>query len=200
MDCTACREAISAQLDNEAEGLDADRVQAHLAHCAACQAYWAQANRLHRSLRLRPAEPVHDLTATILARIGHAAGGRERWQLQLRVGLAVVAVLGGVVALPTLLLGEGADAPMHVARELGSFQVALAVGFLAIAWRPTRAAGMLPVVAVLTLCPALIGVLDLIAGRAQAPTESQHLLQLVGLVLVWLLARPVDRFRPAVSR
>ena len=72
MDCNACREAISAILDDEDPGIDPALVEAHLAACPACRAHAAQATRLHGWLRLRPAEPVPDLTPAILARIGQA--------------------------------------------------------------------------------------------------------------------------------
>jgi predicted anti-sigma-YlaC factor YlaD len=62
MDCTACREANSALLDDEDPGIDPTLVEMHLAGCAACRAFAVQAGRLHRWLRLQPAEPVPDLT------------------------------------------------------------------------------------------------------------------------------------------
>ncbi|MFZ0121107.1 MAG: zf-HC2 domain-containing protein [Pseudonocardiaceae bacterium] len=39
MDCTQCREALSARLDNEESGLEAGAVDAHLATCAACSRF-----------------------------------------------------------------------------------------------------------------------------------------------------------------
>ncbi len=182
MDCTACREAISARLDDETMGVDANLVERHLAGCAACRAYLEAASGLQYRLRSRPAEPAPDLTAPILARIGVLVG--------------VVALL---LALPALVLGDDAGASVHVARELGSFHLALAVGFLVVAWRPGRAAGLLPVVAVLAACLTVTAVLDVAAGRTPAVTETHHLLDLLGLGLVWLLADPTRRSRPAVS-
>ncbi len=160
MDCTACREAISARLDDETMAADAGLVEGHLAGCAACRAYLEAARGLQRRLRSRPAEPAPDLT---------------------------------------LVLGDDAGASVHVARELGSFHLSLAVGFLVVAWRPGRAAGLLPVVAVLAACLTVTGVVDVAAGRTPVVTETHHLLDLLGLGLVWLLADPTRRSRPAVS-
>ena len=53
---------------------------------------------------------------------------------------------------------------MHVARELGSFDVALAVGLLVAAWQPARAWGLLPVATVLALVMGVTAVLDLVDG------------------------------------
>jgi predicted anti-sigma-YlaC factor YlaD len=72
MDCAACREAISALLDDEDPGIDPTLVEAHLAGCAACRAFAAQAGRLHGWLRLQPAEPVPDLTRTHRPNPAHA--------------------------------------------------------------------------------------------------------------------------------
>ena len=50
------------------------------------------------------------------------------------------------IAVPALIFGSDAGLPVHTARHLGSFDVALAVGFLFAAWRPSRIPGLLPVV------------------------------------------------------
>jgi predicted anti-sigma-YlaC factor YlaD len=201
MDCDTCREAISAPLDNEDPGIDPTLVEAHLAACPACRAHVTQAGRLQGWLRLRPVEPVPDLTPAILARIGPTGPdpgqGAER---EVRIGLAVLAGLVAVLPLPVPLLGDDAGAPLHLARELGAFQVALAVGLLLAAWQPRRRAQLLPVVAVLSVCPAVIAALDVAAGHTPPAAEGHHLVQLAGLGLLWLLAHPSGRARPVTGR
>jgi predicted anti-sigma-YlaC factor YlaD len=200
MNCEACREAISALLDNEDPETNPTLVEAHLAACADCRAHAAQAGRLQGRLRSRPTEPVPDLTPAILARIGPTEPGPPQGvRREIRIGLAVLAGLLAVLALPALLLGDDA-APLHLARELGAFQLALAIGLLLVAWQPQRRAQLLPVVAVLSLCPAVIAALDVVAGRTPASAEGHHLLQLAGLGLVWLLASPSGRGRSVIGR
>jgi len=200
MNCEACREAISALLDNEDPGIDSALVQVHLAGCVACQADTTQASRLQGWLRRRPAEPVPDLTPAILARIGPTEPGpRQGTQREVRIALAVLAGLVAVLPLPAPLLAEEAGAPLHVARELGAFQVALAVGLLLVAWQPRRRVQLLPVLAVLSVCPAVIAALDVAGGRTPASAEGHHLVQLAGLGLVWLLAHPPGRARPVAG-
>jgi predicted anti-sigma-YlaC factor YlaD len=200
MDCDACREAISALLDNEDPGIDPALVETHLDGCAACRAHVAQASRLQGWLRRRPAEPVPDLTPAILARIGPTGpGSRQGAEREVRIALAVLAGLVVVLPVPAPLLGDDAGAPLHVARELGAFQVALAVGLLLVAWQPQRRAQLLPVVAVLSVCPAVIAALDVAAGRTAASAEGHHLLQLAGLGLVWLLAQARGWARPVAG-
>ena len=66
VDCSTCREALSARFDGEDEGMPATEVNAHLETCADCQAWHEAATALTRTLRVRPATPVPDLTAEIL--------------------------------------------------------------------------------------------------------------------------------------
>jgi hypothetical protein len=112
-------------------------------------------------------------------------------------------VLAGLVtisALPALRSGDAAGAPPHPARELGAFQVALAIGFLLAAWRPERRVRLLPVVAVLSVCPAVVAVVDVAAGRTPASAEAHHLLPPAGLGLEWLLPYPSGRARSVAGR
>jgi predicted anti-sigma-YlaC factor YlaD len=202
MDCERCRAAVSANLDGEAPGV-ADAVwRAHLETCAGCRRFAAGAQQLHRAARVTAAEPVPDLTDSILQAIGQepvavgaAAPVDERTQF-LRITLAVIAVIQLGMAIPALILGDDAGLPTHVARHLGSFSLALGVGLLMVAFKPDRASGVLPVVGALVLCLLGSSVIDVVQGTAAAGPEVSHAPELVGLVAVWLLARaPGERAR-----
>ena len=186
MECEQVRIALSARLDGEAAPLADDVVDRHVARCAGCRSFASGAQRLRRATRVAPAEPVPDLRASILA-AGTASSVQRRG---LRAGLAGVAVAQLAIAVPGLLLGADAGAPVHVAHEMGSWDVALAVGFLFAAWRPLRAWGMLPLVAALVGCLIVTAGIDVGEGHAAALAETHHLLEIVGLTLLWLLARP----------
>jgi predicted anti-sigma-YlaC factor YlaD len=191
MNCDRCREAISAQLDGEDPGVPAAFVQAHVESCAGCREYATAATDLHRAARVAPAAPVPDLTGAILQTIGDEpvrapVDDRTRF---LRIVLAVVALIQLLMAVPALVLGDDAGLPEHVARHLGSFALALGVGLLVVAWKPERAAGLLPVVAALVICLLASSLFDIVSGRAEPGTEVSHAPELVGLVAVWLLAR-----------
>lgn len=147
--------------------------------------------------RVAPAEPVPDLTASILAAIGedsirgqrsgeqHVAADRIR---PLRIALFVVAAIQLVTSIPALL-GFDAGLPVHAARHIGSFEVALAVGFFSAAWRPRRAVGMLPIIAALVVCLLASSIIDVASGTSPFAPESQHAIDLFGLGLVWLLTQ-----------
>ena len=187
MDCTDARTAISARLDGEDPPSAAPALDTHLRTCADCREFQTVTAAVHRRLRLRPAEPVPDLSASIVAAIGPADDGRIAG---LRAGLAAVAVVQILIALPALILGDDAGLPAHTARHLGSFAVALGIGFLVAAWRPERVGGVLPLTAALVLCLLLTSGVDVVSSRANALSElGGHATELVGLGLLWLLER-----------
>jgi predicted anti-sigma-YlaC factor YlaD len=201
------RQVLSARLDGEDPGLDEAgideaSVYAHLAQCAPCRVFAHRAEQLHRAVRLSPAPEIPDLTSAILTAIGNEPRHEElagasfgthdpETQRVLRWVLVAIAVAQIAIALPALLFGADAGLPVHTARHIGSFDVALAVGFLFAAWRPSRIPGLLPVVVALVVCLAGSSLLDVAAGNTAALGEAQHLTDFVGLAVVWLLSRPV---------
>jgi predicted anti-sigma-YlaC factor YlaD len=190
MDCERYRLAISARLDGEDPELAAATLDRHLSACPACRRWEGEATALTRAARLASADPIPDLTPAILSAIGEERAARRapQWDpASLRVALGCLAIVQLFLSAPSLVgLGQG---PVHVAREVGSFDLALAVGFLFAAWRPVRAWGLVPLVAALVACLALTSVIDLAQGRAAALSEAVHLLDVLGLWLLWQLGR-----------
>jgi predicted anti-sigma-YlaC factor YlaD len=199
MTCMQIHQAISARLDGEEPFVDESTLYSHLADCADCRAFSHRAEALHRSVRLAPAPEIPDLTPAILTAIGAEtlADAADRAEpdtnLALRWILVAIAVAQIAVAIPALLFGSDAGLPVHTARHIGSFDVALGVGFLYAAWKPSRIPGLLPVVAALVVCLIGSSFLDVANGSTRALGEAQHVLDFVGLAVVWLLSRPATR-------
>lgn len=200
MECDDVREALSARLDGEPTGHPDEAVDGHLQGCGACTAWSDELVTLHRMVRIREAEAVPDLSAAIVDAYAPAAGDRRRAAARRRRPALGEAVSGArwalfVVALTQLvlagpaLLGDDPGATVHVAREIGSFDVALAVGLLVAAWQPARAWGLLPVAASLAAVMAGTAVVDLVDGSANTLGEAHHLLDLAGVLFLWLVAR-----------
>jgi predicted anti-sigma-YlaC factor YlaD len=191
MDCEHFRLGISARLDGEDAGVDDATLAWHLAACEPCRRYESEAIALTRAVRVASAEAAPDLAPTIMAAINAERMGKSRRfdPQALRAGLIALALVQMVLALPILLFGREAGASVHIAREIGSFDFALAVGFLFVGWRPARAYGMLPLVAALVGCLGVTTAIDLVRGTATAVNESAHLLDLLGLASVWELSR-----------
>lgn len=119
-----------------------------------------------------------------------------------RWALFSVAATQMLLAAPALLLGDSAGATIHVARELGAFDMAVAAGLLVAAGQPWRAGSLLPLAWVLAVAVLATTVLDLIEGSTTLGTESHHLFDLCGLALLWLVARQAgaDGARPSARR
>jgi predicted anti-sigma-YlaC factor YlaD len=193
MDCDLVRTALSADLDGEALPIDREAVARHVEGCPACQAFETQADALHRLVRLRAAVPVPDLSDRVLAAIdAEAVGPASSGTLGLRFGVAVVGLLQLGLAVPAMVLGSQAGFPVHAARDLGAFGVALAVGLLFAAWKPERVGALLPLATVLVLCLVAASVLDVSTGHATADSEVGHLVEVIGLAGLWLLHRNPD--------
>jgi predicted anti-sigma-YlaC factor YlaD len=196
MDCQTCRDAVSARFDHEDVGLPSDAVDAHLETCAACQAFAAGTARLRRSVSVRSAEDVPDLTGAVLARVAAARRPKRvrrapvgahwtRWAL---LGVALVLL---VLAAPGTVLGSDAS---HAGRELDAWYLALAAALGVVTFRPERAAGLLPFAATLAAVMTGTAVLDIAAGRTLLIDETQHLLEIAAVALLWRIARhPGDR-------
>lgn len=191
MECESYRLGISARLDGEDTGIDDAALAWHLAHCEACRAFESETISLTRAVRVVATEAAPDLTPTIMAAINEERVGRKsRFDPQaLRVGLITLAVVQMLLAAPLVLFGRDAGAPVHLAREIGSFDLALAIGFFFVGWRPARAYGMLPLVAAVVLCLSATTAIDLVRGTATLLNESAHLLDVFGLAAVWEMAR-----------
>jgi predicted anti-sigma-YlaC factor YlaD len=190
--CDRYREAISARLDREDPGVPVDRIQAHLVSCADCRS-WADAVGVLDAYQVVVDRPA--LRPAALNGLLDGGTGQPRRRLTAgawRVALVLVAASQLAVTWYELLADDG-PAPAHAARELASWDLGLAVGFLVLAWMPWRAWGALPVVGVMVVLLAGTAVGDLLADRAELAHEAAHLLQVAGLLCLWVIARRTPR-------
>ena len=195
MPCTPFREALSARLDGEPLEMSARELDDHLAACPACAGWAADAARGTRRARLAPAPPVPDLTVAVLGALprelpGAAVAARARLaDSALRLALVAVGVAQAALAWPVLVSGVGAmSAPVHMARESGAWNLAVAAAFLAVAAGPRLAAGALPFLGSLAALLLPVTVVDLGAGHVHVERAVAHLLLLAGAVLVGAVA------------
>jgi predicted anti-sigma-YlaC factor YlaD len=191
MNCEIAREALSAWLDGEQAVPRSAAVHAHISECAECRSWQEAGHRLTRRVRLTPAQPMADDTARILEAViaDRTVRRGPRSRKLASVGLAVAAVAQLLIIVPALALGNaGIGVPPHAARELGAFNLALAVGFAVAALRPAHARGMLPLVGVATACLIVLAAIDTATGQTTLWAEAPHLIAVAGLVLLYLTA------------
>lgn len=189
MGCEGWHEAISAYLDGEDPGGALPALEQHLSGCSSCRAFAGAVTDLNRVVRVAPAAQIPDRTVDLVrVMTAQRPPGWRRWLLLgARVGLVAVALVQLALALWVLVFGEG-HVPLHIAREMGAFDLALSVGLLVAAWQPRRAFGLLPMAGALAAALWAGSAWDLLSGHTTTGAESVHVLPLVGLLLLWPLA------------
>jgi len=208
VNCSACRESLSALLDGEEQRGERERVERHLRGCAACRAYADAAARVTRLARTEPVSAQPDAVPAVdelLAAAGPPAARRPpRGRLALRLMLATLGIGQLWVVARDVLAGaddirEGLGAAgatlRHLTHESSAWNLALAVGFLCVAARPNRTRTVLPLVAAFVAGLAALGLPDLLAHRVGPVRLASHTMVMLGLLLMIALAlsRPGGR-------
>lgn len=178
MDCAEARTLLSAALDGDLE--PSPELEAHVAGCGACTAWRDDAHRLTRlGMGALPAAG-----SVRFPRLLPHGFTRFRW---IRIALAWGGLLLVVWNTPGVL-DSGADVLIrHLSRHQHAFGFALGLVFLFVAWRPDRAYGVVPMAATFTVTLAGAALVDLVMGASTLERESPHLVELIGLALVWIL-------------
>jgi predicted anti-sigma-YlaC factor YlaD len=209
MTCAQCRDALSARADGHLSASESETMNQHLAGCPACR-WWAVAvDAIARWSAMATPEPAPDLSHSILGALDDQAHRRRSVASRLaehtstppaghgrrvawlesplgvsRMGLVLVGLIQLCYAIPGFA-GDDAGAPVHIAREQGSWGLALAFALLVAAWRPRLVDGLLPFVAALALGLATTAALDIAAGNTSSIREVSHIAAIIGLGLLW---------------
>ena len=192
VDCDDVLAALSASADGEDPGLTGAVVAGHLAGCAGCRAFQAQLDGVVVPLSAPAAvaaAPEPEQSQQFVEKVVAEAGKVDRsgvWWL-LRALLGAVAIGYLLTAVPEMLFSTDVHHG-HIAHHLGIFSTAYAVTLLFVAVRPARARALVPFTVVMAVGMVAFAVVDVMDGEAFALAELSHLLELAGLVLVWLLA------------
>jgi predicted anti-sigma-YlaC factor YlaD len=190
---------MSARLDGEDPGLTAEAIDEHLAGCPDCTAWRVGAERLagmvsvgtppDRTEQIMAAVAADPVVAAKVARHRAVAEAHARRQV-LRLAVAIAALVQFVLAVPTLAgVFQAGGGGLHAGREMASFDIAIAVGFLLAAWRPARARAFVPVALVLAGCLAVTSGVDLVHGVTSVGHELAHLVAVAQAALLWALGR-----------
>ncbi len=183
--CSDAGDLLSARADGEATLDERVALDAHLDGCGACTTLAAQIAELDRRVRFRSADPIPNLVGAISERTRPAVLGRGGWLRPAMAWVAVVLFAQNVVAL---VGGRLAGADEHLARHVGAFGVALAIGFAYVAWKPHRSHGLLPFAAALIATISISAVADVVDGGRTVLAESAHITEVIGLALLWMIA------------
>ena len=186
--CAVVRESVSADLDGEVAPLGRPEVSRHLRDCDACDGFATAARGASGRARVTAAQDVPDLTATIMTRLANERGSVPAgWVGRLRVVVAMAGIAQMLLAVP--LVGGMIGADPHLGRDLAALQVALGVGLILAAIQPHRAAGVLPVLAVVAATTVVLAGIDVVGGVTTWTAELVHVSELIGVLALWALTR-----------
>lgn len=196
MDCTQCKEALSARLDGEDSAAERGAVDEHLATCPGCHRFADAAARVTRLARTEVATTEPEIVDVVLAAAPRTR--RPRLIPAVRVLLGLVGLAQAEVALVGMIgahhsghsgvVLQGASVA-HFAHESAAWNLALGVGFLWVAWRSSRPSGMVPTLVTFVAVLTVLVVMDAMAGGVDAARLLAHGLVVLGLVLVIALDR-----------
>lgn len=179
--CSQARETISARIDGEIEAVDHAALDHHLQTCADCRAYEEDAFALRRALRMQVVtpetsdEPVVDMVGSLRT---------------VSILRGVLFVVGGTLVLlnlSSIVSPEGTTAA-HLSRHDGIFGTALGIGMLAVAAKPYRAIGLVPLTSAIAVLMAVAATADLMNGEANLLSEAVHVVEFVGLICLWVIS------------
>lgn len=173
--------------------MSASALEGHLACCVNCAAWLEAATRAGRALRVSGVTPP-DLSATILDEVMLPAARLSRRRRWLRVGLAMLGFVQWALVMPALFgdsIGVHGAMVMstHAVHESVAWNLAMGASFLAIAVKPGRAVGTVPILTTFVVVLAVLSVPDVITGAVGPARLASHLGVVAGLLLVALLSR-----------
>lgn len=91
-------------------------------------------------------------------------------------------------AVPTYISGDGLTAEAHAARHLASWQIGFGVGLFVAAWMSRMSHAMLAFAGTFAALTIAAKAIDVIGGHRGPWADSVHLVELVGVFLLWRLA------------
>lgn len=205
--------ALSARLDGEEAGVDDAVVDAHLAQCPECAAYWERSLALSRSLgsvdNAGAMAPPADLSDAIFAGVEsefQKVASRRLVAMSIgRVILAVLAVVyvvwagrlvmeaGSVAAMfPDPMMASGSPVldvnPQMASLYIGAaaVRVGIAAALLFVAWKPGQIPGVLLIVGAMFGFTIGFVVLDAFTGGNATPWMQTLTLLLTCAALVYM--------------
>lgn len=182
-------EQVSAGADGELPEAERAAADAHATTCPDCSASLRTLGTLRPSMHAATA--IDSSGASVLDperlsdREQRWLGGR--WARRLLVVAAIVIV---VDAIPTYISGEGVSAESHAARHLAAWQIGFGVGLFVAAWVSRMSHAMLALAATFATLTVVAKAIDMIGGHRGPWADSVHLVELVGVFLLWRLTPP----------
>lgn len=212
MRCEQCRDILSAGLDNEDAPDERAGAEIHLSECGPCQRWLADATQVTRLARMGVVADSADLADTVLARTSLSGRWRRRVAGAVRVALGVVGCAQLLIGLAQMTLApaaehdhaaaaSGAVPAAHLSHESAAWNIAIGAGFLWIAARRVRPAGLMLVLTAFVGVLGLLSLNDLVTGRVQTERLATHAFVVAGYLLSFALTgQRFDRGEPPAGQ
>lgn len=187
-------------MDGEPLGMSASALDAHLTTCPDCSAWLGKAELITRTARL-DATRVPDLAERIMADVVLPARRVHRRRNLLRIGLLAAGLVQLVIGLPALVGDSiGMAMSMHGAHEMAAWNLAVGAAFVAAAWLPRRAAGLVPLLGTFLVILGALSIRDVATHAVTLDRLSTHVAALIGLVLLVFLDRTERAIQPGPAQ
>jgi hypothetical protein len=95
-----------------------------------------------------------------------------------------------IEAIPAYIRGDGPSAETHAARHLAAWQIGFGVGLVVAAWVSRMSHAMLAFAATFAALTVVATGIDVIGGHTGPLAEPVHLVELIGIFLLWRLTPP----------
>ncbi len=179
--CHPFRELVSARIDGELGNNDEVQLDAHLGTCPSCLAFQDDSYALRRALRMQVVAPQQATPdpATFAGSLQSVSA--LQWALF---------VVGGTLVLlnAQAVFVSGGTTAAHLSRHDGVFGTALGIGMLAVAAKPHRAIGLVPLTSAIAVLMAIVATADLVSGDANLLAEAIHIVEFAGLICLWVIS------------
>ena len=171
VECNQTIEILSADIDGEAELTEVAAATNHAARCIPCRSLRREMMLMDSTLRGDPA---------------------TRRSVKIRRSVARIAlVIVGLVLLaevfPQIFATTG-DA--HMEHHLAVWGLTFSVALLTIALRPSLSRVIRPIATLFAASMLLIAIIDIFRGETPMLAETHHLLEVVGVALIWIISLP----------
>jgi predicted anti-sigma-YlaC factor YlaD len=187
-DC-AWWEQVSASADGELPETERAAAAAHTSTCPDCTASLTATAllrpALHTAATPAPSRPAGIDADQLTSQERRWLSGR--WARRL---LLVAAVFIVIEAIPAYIRGDGPTAETHAVRHLAAWQIGFGVGLIVASWVSRMSHAMLAFAATFAALTVVATSIDIISGHSGPLAEPVHLIELIGVFLLWRLTPP----------
>ena len=184
VECNQTIEILSADIDGEAELTEVAAATNHAARCIPCRSLRREMMLMDSTLRGDPAPPAPDFAPLVVDATRRSVKIRRSVA---RIALVIVGLVLLAEVFPQIFATTG-DA--HMEHHLAVWGLTFSVALLTNALRPSLSRVIRPIATLFAASMLLIAIIDIFRGETPMLAETHHLLEVVGVALIWIISLP----------